>query len=72
MIAAGNGVVFNPHPNAIATSNYAVDLVNRACKAAGGPDILVCSMKKPTMESAAVMQSHPLIRFLYAQAAPAL
>ncbi|MBQ7349062.1 MAG: aldehyde dehydrogenase family protein, partial [Clostridia bacterium] len=25
MIAAGNGVVFNPHPNAIATSNYAVD-----------------------------------------------
>ena len=28
MIAAGNGVVFNPHPNAIATSNYAVDLVN--------------------------------------------
>ena len=25
MIAAGNGVVFNPHPHAIATSNYAVD-----------------------------------------------
>ncbi|MBO5899045.1 MAG: aldehyde dehydrogenase family protein, partial [Clostridia bacterium] len=31
MIAAGNGVVFNPHPNAIAKSNYAVDLINRAC-----------------------------------------
>ena len=30
MIAAGNGVVFNPHPNAVCTSNYAVDLVNRA------------------------------------------
>ena len=30
MIVAGNGVVFNPHPNAITTSNYAVDLVNRA------------------------------------------
>ena len=28
MVAAGNGVVFNPHPHAIATSNYAVDLVN--------------------------------------------
>ena len=27
MIAAGNGVVFNPHPGAIATSNYAVDLL---------------------------------------------
>lgn len=70
MIAAGNGVVFNPHPNAIATSNYAVDLVNRACKAAGGPDILVCSMDKPTMESAAIMQSHPLVRMLVCTGGP--
>ena len=70
MIAAGNGVVFNPHPNAIATSNYAVDLVNRACKAAGGPDVLVCSMKKPTMESAAIMQSHPSVRLLVCTGGP--
>lgn len=70
MIAAGNGVVFNPHPNAIATSNYAVDLVNRASKAAGGPEILVCSMKKPTLESAAVMQSHPLVRLLVCTGGP--
>ena len=70
MIAAGNGVVFNPHPNAIATSNYAVDLVNRACKAAGGPDVLVCSMKKPTMESAAIMQSHASIRLLVCTGGP--
>lgn len=70
MIAAGNGIVFNPHPGAIATSNYAVDLVNRACKAAGGPDILVCSMKKPTMESAAIMQSHPLIKLLVCTGGP--
>ena len=70
MIAAGNGVVFNPHPNAIATSNYAVDLVNRACKAAGGPDILVCSMKKPTLESAGIMQSHPSIRLLVCTGGP--
>ena len=70
MIAAGNGVVFNPHPNAIATSNYAVDLVNRACKAMGGPEILVCSMKKPTMESASIMQSHPAIRLLVCTGGP--
>ena len=70
MIAAGNGVVFNPHPNAIATSNYAVDLVNRASKAMGGPEILVCSMKKPTLESAAIMQSHPLIRLLVCTGGP--
>lgn len=70
MVAAGNGVVFNPHPNAIATSNYAVDLVNRASALAGGPEILVCSMVKPTMESAAVMQSHPKIRLLVCTGGP--
>ena len=70
MIAAGNGVVFNPHPNAIATSNYAVDLVNRASKVAGGPEVLVCSMKKPTLESAAIMQSHPLVRLLVCTGGP--
>ena len=70
MIAAGNGVVFNPHPNAIATSNYAVDLVNRASKSMGGPEVLVCSMKKPTLESAAIMQSHPLIRLLVCTGGP--
>ena len=70
MIAAGNGVVFNPHPNAIATSNYAVDLVNRACAAAGGPEVLVCSMVKPTLESAAIMQSSPKIKLLVCTGGP--
>ena len=70
MIAAGNGVVFNPHPNAICTSNYAVDLVNRASAAAGGPEVLVCSMDKPTMDSAAIMQSHPKIRLLVCTGGP--
>lgn len=70
MIAAGNGVVFNPHPHAIATSNYAVDLVNRASAAVGGPEVLVCSMANPTMESAAIMQSHPLIRLLVCTGGP--
>lgn len=70
MIAAGNGVVFNPHPNAICTSNYAVDLVNRASAAAGGPEVLVCSMDKPTLDSAAIMQSHPKIRLLVCTGGP--
>ena len=70
MIAAGNGVVFNPHPGAIATSNYAVDLVNRASRAAGGPEVLVCSMVKPTLDSAAIMQSHPKIKLLVCTGGP--
>ena len=70
MIAAGNGVVFNPHPNAICTSNYAVDLVNRASLAAGGPEVLVCSMVKPTLDTASIMQTHPKIRLLVCTGGP--
>ena len=70
MIAAGNGVVFNPHPGAIATSNYAVDLVNRASAMAGGPKVLVASVAKPTLESADVMYKHPTVRLLVCTGGP--
>ena len=70
MIAAGNGVVFNPHPNAIATSNYAVDLINRASAKVGGPSVLVSSVVKPTMETAQIMYKSPLIRLLVCTGGP--
>ena len=70
MIAAGNGVVFNPHPNAIATSNYAVDLVNRASAMAGGPKVLVSSVVKPTLETAQIMYKHADIRLLVCTGGP--
>ena len=70
MIAAGNGVVFNPHPNAIATSNYAVDLINRACAKAGGPKVLVASVVKPTLDTAQIMYKHPNIRLLVCTGGP--
>ena len=38
MLAGGNTVIFSPHPNALNTSRYAIDLVNRASAKAGGPD----------------------------------
>ena len=70
MIAAGNGVVFNPHPGAIATSNYAVDLVNRAVASAGGPRVLVASVVKPTLDTANVMYKHPSIKLLVCTGGP--
>ena len=51
MIAAGNTVVFNAHPRAIKTSNFAVNLINEASLEAGGPENVACSLKHPTMES---------------------
>ena len=70
MIAAGNGVVFNPHPNAISTSNYAVDLVNRASEAVGGPRVLVASVTEPTLETAKIMYQHPSVRLLVCTGGP--
>ena len=44
------------------TSNYAVDLVNRAVLAAGGPENIVVSVKTPTMDSSKEMVSSPAVK----------
>ncbi|MBQ7039787.1 MAG: aldehyde dehydrogenase EutE, partial [Clostridia bacterium] len=70
MIAGGNAVVFNPHPNACKVANYAVDLVNRAILEAGGPENLVVSVKKPTMDTSKEMVTSPIVRMLVATGGP--
>ncbi len=70
MIAAGNGVVFNPHPNACKVANYAVDMVNRAILEAGGPENLVVTVEKPTKESSDEMMKSPIVRMLVATGGP--
>jgi len=69
MLAGGNAVVFNPHPNAIKTTNYAVDLCNRASQAVGGPEIAI-SVKKPTLESADIMTKDPAVKLLVCTGGP--
>ncbi len=70
MIAGGNAVVFNPHPNACKTANYAVDLVNRAVLEAGGPENLVVSVESPTKESSDEMMASPIVKMLVATGGP--
>ena len=70
MIAGGNAVVFNPHPNAKHIANYAVDLVNRGIQAAGGPENLVVSVKNPTMDTSNTMVKSPIVRMLVATGGP--
>lgn len=70
MIAGGNGVVFNPHPNAKKVANYAVDLVNRAVLEAGGPENIVVSVENPTKESSDEMMTSPIVRMLVATGGP--
>jgi len=70
MIAGGNTVVFNPHPGALKTSLYAVDLINRAAKAAGAPMNMAVSVAKPTMETSDIMVKHPYIKMLCCTGGP--
>ena len=64
MLAGGNTVVFNPHPAAIKTSIFAINLVNEASLEAGGPDNIAVTVEKPTLETSNIMMKHkdsPLI-----------
>ncbi|MDD3402632.1 MAG: aldehyde dehydrogenase EutE [Hespellia sp.] len=70
MIAGGNTVVFNPHPAAIKTSIYAINLVNEASLEAGGPDNVVCTVENPTLETSNVMMKHKDIPLIAATGGP--
>ena len=58
MLAGGNTVVFNPHPAAIKTSIFAINLVNEASLEAGGPDNIAVTVEKPTLETSNIMMKH--------------
>lgn len=70
MIAAGNTVVFNPHPQAIKTSIFALNLINEASLEAGGPDNVACTVEKPTLDTSNIMMKHKDIPLIAATGGP--
>ena len=70
MLAAGNTVVFNPHPAAIKTTIYAINLVNEASLESGGPDNIAVTVEAPTMETSAIMMKHKDMPLLVATGGP--
>lgn len=64
MIAAGNAVVYNPHPAAKRSSQRTMEILNAAIVKAGGPNGLMTCPKEPTMDTSAVIMSHPAIKML--------
>lgn len=70
MLAGGNTVVFNPHPAAIKTSIYAVNLINEASLEAGGPDNVAVTVTKPTLETSNIMMKHKDIPLIAATGGP--
>jgi propionaldehyde dehydrogenase len=66
MIAAGNAVVFNPHPSARETSTRMIQILHEAIVAAGGPSGLIGSVREPTLDTAKQIIEHPKINMLVA------
>lgn len=64
MIAAGNSVVFAPHPAAKRVSQKTVSLINEAVVAAGGPDNVVTTVTDPNIETAQRLFKYPGINLL--------
>ena len=64
MLAAGNTVVFNTHPNAKHLSAWYIDLLNGAIESCGGPSTIFNCVAQPTIESAGALMTHPDVRLL--------
>ncbi|CAM3563686.1 aldehyde dehydrogenase family protein [Parendozoicomonas haliclonae] len=72
MIAAGNAVVFAPHPGARKVSLFAVELINQAIRKVGGPAHLVVTVAEPSHDNTRIMMEHPQINMLVATGGPGL
>jgi acyl-CoA reductase-like NAD-dependent aldehyde dehydrogenase len=72
MLAAGNTVVFNPHPAAKNVSGFTVKLINAAIARAGGPENVVSCVENPTIETANVLFHHPKTKLLSITGGPAV
>lgn len=64
MIAAGNSVVYNPHPAAKHASQEAMRILNEAIVQAGGPPALIATVTKPSLESGKIIMEHKDIPLL--------
>lgn len=72
MLAAGNSVVFSPHPRARAVCLHMIRLINQALAGAGAPANLVVTVDQPSIENTNIMLSHPLIRMIVATGGPGI
>ncbi len=64
MIAAGNAVVYAPHPAAKKVSHRTINILNEAITAVGGPANLITTVAEPSIETAQKLFTYPGIDLL--------
>jgi propionaldehyde dehydrogenase len=72
MLAAGNAVVFSPHPRAKAICAWLVKKLNAVLESAGAPQNLITMVREPSIEATNEMMSHPDVRLLLATGGPGI
>ncbi len=66
MLAAGNSVVFSPHPNAQKCTQETMKVINAAVVKAGGPPNMLTTVSEATLRRAKEIMDHPDIAIVVA------
>ncbi len=66
MIAAGNTVLFAPHPTARKVSFETIGLLNQAIEKAGGPSSLLVGIEEAGLDTVRQLMSHPQVALICA------
>jgi acyl-CoA reductase-like NAD-dependent aldehyde dehydrogenase len=72
MVAAGNAVVFNAHPNAAKCAAVAVREFNKAIEREVGVENVITIVEQPTLDSFKTICSHEAVRLLCVTGGPAV
>ncbi|PTY07627.1 aldehyde dehydrogenase EutE [Opitutaceae bacterium EW11] len=72
IVAAGNSVVFNPHPGGARSAALAVAAYNEAIKAEIGIENLVCTIEQPSLDSFDALCKAPEVKVLCVTGGPAV
>jgi aldehyde dehydrogenase len=72
IVAAGNAVVFNPHPGAARCAAHALRAYNEAIYRETGIENIACLVEKPTLETFDAICRHELVRLLLVTGGPAV
>lgn len=64
LVAAGNVVVYNPHPSAKKASLKTMQLLNQAIVSAGGPENVITAVANPTLQTSEEVMKHQDVKAL--------
>ncbi len=72
MLAAGNTVVFSPHPRSRNISLFTVALINRKLAELGAPANMVVTVSQPSIDNTNAMMNDPRVNMLVATGGPSI